>query len=50
MTNLMPFDTSGDDFAKIAPEVSLNDRFYNVFRLTFLEAPKRCVANDFLMF
>ena len=31
----MLFDTFGVDFSKMAPEVSLNDRFYKVFLLTF---------------
>ena len=49
MENII-FDNSRVNFAKMAPEVSLNDRFYKVFHLTFLEAPKRCVTNAFLMF
>ena len=37
-------------FPKRAPKVAINDRFYKVFSSTLSEAPKRCVANGFLMF
>ena len=32
------------------PKASINDKVYKVFCTTFSEAPKRCVANGFLMF
>ena len=50
LKSLMLFDTFWSHFAKRAPKVSINDRFYKVFRVAFSEAPKRCVANAFLMF
>ena len=50
MKNLVVFDTFVVLFPKRAPKVSINDRFYKVFCSTFSEAPKRCVANGFLMF
>ena len=34
----------------MAPKASINDKVYKVFCTTFSEAPKRCVANGFLMF
>ncbi len=37
-------DTFGVEFAEMVPEVSFNDRFYKVFRLTFLVA-----ANNVLL-
>ena len=36
-------------FAKVTPEISIKDRFYKVFWTTFLEAPKRCFTNCFLV-
>ena len=48
--NLMLLDTFRGHFAKRTPKVSINDRFYKVFRIAFPEAPKRCVANAFLIF
>ena len=48
--NVMVFDTFGVDFAKMAPEVSLNDRFYKVFLSNFPVASKHCFTNAFLMF
>ena len=44
------FDTFPDQNAKMAPEVSINDRFHELLCLTFLEAAKRCVAKGFPMF
>ena len=43
-------DTFRSENAKRAPKVSRNDRFYKVFYIAFLEAPKRCVPNGFPMF
>ena len=37
-------------FPKRAPKVSISDRFYKVFCSTFLESPKRCFTNGFLVF
>ena len=48
--NLMLFDAFGSQNAKMAPKASINDKVYKVFRMTFSKAPKRCVANVFLMF
>ncbi len=48
--NVMVFDTFEGPFPKRAPKWSINDRFYKVFRMTFLQAPKRCFTKDFLMF
>ena len=31
-------------------KISINDKFYKVFRVTFSEAPKRRVANGFYVF
>ncbi len=44
------FDTFRVDFSQMAPEVSLNDRFYKVFLSTFPGAAKHCFTNGFLMF
>ena len=44
------FNTFEVLFPKRAPKVSLNDRLCKVFCSTFMQAPKRCVANGFLMF
>ena len=44
------FDTFWDNFAKMVPKVSRNDRYHKVFPWTFPEASKRCVTNAFLMF
>ena len=48
--NVMVFDTFEGPFRKRAPNGSINDRFYKVFRATFLQAPKRCFTKGFLMF
>ena len=37
-------------FCENAPKVAVNDKFYKVFSLTFLEAPERCFTNGFLEF
>ena len=41
---------SGAILQKMTAKVSRNDRFYKVFWSTFLDAPKRCFTNSFLMF
>ncbi len=48
--NLMLFDHFGGLFAFRAPKSSKFDRFYKVFRSTFLVASKLCFTNGFLMF
>ena len=48
--NLMLFLCFLEPNAKLAPKVSMNDRFYKVFCITFLQAPKHCFTNGFLVF
>ena len=47
---LMLFDDFRVGNSQMAPKVSLNDRFYKVFLLTFPVASKHCFTNAFLMF
>ena len=50
LKNLILFYTFRSRFAKRAPKVSINDRFYKVFLWTFLDAPKCSRTNAFSTF